>query len=340
MAVAGWPTGLLLARFSHKTVLQIGIAIFSTGTVLTVFATGMADMLIYRAATGIGEAMQLTALIAITGKTFVRYRTVAMGSINIAFGIGGVVGPLLATAILGAYGNWRGPITVFGLIGFIAMAVIAVGVSASPGAPPPEAGGARVTGGAHTLVNRNTLILVALSLIGGLIIYGYLGMYPTFLREHLHFSPVDTGHIMSIHGVGVLCSLIGAWFGDRYPPRAVLGLAFLAAAMIGYLLLSYAQSYAGQAVLSFCWGFTVTGTIFVNLASSHMKAVAPELGSRASGVFVSCLYSAAMLAGYLIGFLASRIGWDNAGLIQISVLSAVAALLCLGLQLKTMSKSA
>src|SRR5579864_4134618 len=38
LAVAGLPTGYLLARFSRKTVLLLGIGIFSTGTALTVLA--------------------------------------------------------------------------------------------------------------------------------------------------------------------------------------------------------------------------------------------------------------------------------------------------------------
>jgi len=65
MAVAGAPTGFLLARFSRKAVLQTGIALFSAGTALTVVSRGFADMLMYRAVTGIGEAMQLTVLLAI-----------------------------------------------------------------------------------------------------------------------------------------------------------------------------------------------------------------------------------------------------------------------------------
>src|SRR5438309_11369988 len=40
MAVAGFPTGYLLARFSRKTVLQAGIALFSACTALTVIASG------------------------------------------------------------------------------------------------------------------------------------------------------------------------------------------------------------------------------------------------------------------------------------------------------------
>ena len=67
MAIAGLPTGYFLSRFSRKFVLQAGIALFSAGTLLTVLARGFPDMLIYRAATGIGEAMQLTVLISHRG---------------------------------------------------------------------------------------------------------------------------------------------------------------------------------------------------------------------------------------------------------------------------------
>ena len=74
LAMAGLPTGYLLARFSRKTVLLLGIGIFSMGTALTVFAHGFPDMLVYLAATGIGEAMQLTVMIAIAANYFVGYR--------------------------------------------------------------------------------------------------------------------------------------------------------------------------------------------------------------------------------------------------------------------------
>ena len=39
MAVAGLPTGYLMARFARKTVMQIGIAIYSVGTIVTILAT-------------------------------------------------------------------------------------------------------------------------------------------------------------------------------------------------------------------------------------------------------------------------------------------------------------
>ena len=101
MALAGLPTGLLLARFSRKAVLQAGIAIFSAGTALTVISSGFFDMLIYRAATGIGEAMQLTVLVAIAANYFAQNRAAALGALNIAYAIGAALGPVLGGALLG-----------------------------------------------------------------------------------------------------------------------------------------------------------------------------------------------------------------------------------------------
>src|SRR6202040_827596 len=128
LAVAGLPTGFLLARFSRKTVLLLGIGIFSTGTALTVLALGFPDMLVYLAATGIGEAMQLTVMIAIAANYFVGYRAAAIGSMNVFFGIGAFLGPILGSIFLTRYQSWRAPMIIFGLAGYLMIVVIALSV--------------------------------------------------------------------------------------------------------------------------------------------------------------------------------------------------------------------
>src|SRR5882762_2047561 len=321
MAVAGVPTGFLLARFSRRAVLQSGIALFSAGTVLTVVSRGYPDMLVYRTLTGIGEAMQLTVLLAIAANYFAGHRAAALGAVNFSFALGAILGPVLGGALLGAYGTWQVP-----------MAVIAIGVDSScterEGATAVRAG----EEGAATLVNRNTILLTAMSLLGGLVIYGYLGLYPTFLREGLGYSPQRAGLVMSVYGLGALMSIGGGWIGDRGSPRIVLSAAFAAAALIGYLLFNGPGSYYWQAALSCAWGVIVSGVIYVHLAGYHVKAVRRDLAGRASGVFVTSLYLSAAGAGYMMGWIANRAGWGDAGAIQISLCSLGAAALALALR--------
>lgn len=332
MAVAGLPTGYLLARFSRRTVVVFGILIFSVGTVLTVYAYGFADMLLYRAGTGIGEAMQLTALIAIAASYFTTYRSAAVGSVNFSFGIGAIVAPTLGTHLLTAYQTWRAPIIVFGAAGFVAIVIVWLTVqpwfSEKIGTPEEV----RASRGAPVLLNRNTVILTVLSIFGGLIIYGYLGLYPTFLREALKYAPERTGSVMGIYGLGVLASIFGGWLGDKFSPRLVLGSAFLVAAVLGYLLFHGITDFALQATMSFIWGLVVSGTIYVNIAGYHVKAVEPQLSSRASGLFVTSLYGSAAVAGYILGFLASSFGWAAAADIQVIAVSIAGAVLTLGLR--------
>jgi predicted MFS family arabinose efflux permease len=338
MAVAGVPTGYLVARYSRKTVLQIGIAIFSLGTLATAYAVGFADMLVYRAITGIGEAMQLTVLIAVGASYFVRYRSTAVGSINFSFGIGAIIGPVLGGLLLGAERDWRLPLITFGIMGFVAMAIIAALVSKRLTETQAAVDNNRADlNGAPTLVNRNTIILTILSIFGGLVIYGYLGMYPTFLREQLHYTPAATGGVMSFFGFGVFASIFGGWLGDRFSPRLVLGASFIGAAILGYLLFSGPTGAAAQSALSFTWGFVVSGILYVNLAGYQIKAVRTSLASRATGIFVTALYGAGALAGYILGGIAAHAGWSTAGLTQITLVSVVGAVLALTLQPEQMA---
>jgi len=51
LGIGGLPTGYLLSRFSRKTVLMLGIAIFSGATMLTTVAAGFWTMLLCLAVT-------------------------------------------------------------------------------------------------------------------------------------------------------------------------------------------------------------------------------------------------------------------------------------------------
>jgi MFS transporter, DHA1 family, inner membrane transport protein len=195
-------------------------------------------------------------------------------------------------------------------------------------------------GGASTLKNLNTALLTLLSILFGLALYGYLGMYPTFLREQLHFAPTDVGRVMSTYGLGVLVSLGSGWFGDRFQAHRTMSLSFLFAAAVCALLFNGPTSFPLQAAFSFALGVAFSGTIFVNLAGYHVKSVTGDLAGRASGLFITSLYGAATVAGYMIGWLARQFGWTVAGNIQLVLLCLAGAALSLMLRPKLMAQRA
>src|SRR6202012_5208869 len=115
-------------------------------------------------------------------------------------------------------------------------------------------------------------------------------------------------------------------------PRLVLGLRFLLASAGAALLYNRPGDFSTQAPLSFVLGATFSGTIFVNLAANQVKSVAANLAGRASGLFVTCVYGSATIAGYVIGWIVGLAGWTVAGNIQLVLLCLVGVVFALLLQ--------
>ncbi|MBI3402241.1 MAG: MFS transporter [Acidobacteria bacterium] len=332
LGLGGLPTGYLLARFTRKTVLLGGIAIFSSAVALTTLATGFWTLLLCLAVMGIGMAMEATVMFALAASYFYRNRAAAIGSVNFCYGLGGIVAPLVASWLLKTYGNWRSPMMVFGLAGFMMVVLIALVVRHWFSETRRATGARAAAGGAPSLMNRNTILLTIISLIYGLVLYGFLGMYPTFLRDALKFTPTTAGSVYSFFGVGALLSILGGWLGDRLSPKVVLTTAFLTTALLGYGFVHAGDSAALQRTLTFAYGVVGSAVLYVNLAGYHVKAVESGLASRGSGMFVTSLYTSSAAAGYFMGWLANQGGWATAFGIQISSFSIVAAVLALALR--------
>ncbi len=339
LGVGGLPTGYLLARFSRKAVLLTGIAIFSAATGLTTISGGFWGLLCCLAAQGIGMAMLATSMFALAASYFARYRAAAIGSVNVCYGIGGFLGPVVATILLTSYGTWRAPMIAFGLFGFLMIGVIALSVRPwlSETQRTSQARSDSAGGGAATLANRNTILLTILSMIHGLSMYGFLGLYPTFLRESLHYSPKLAGFVVSFFGVGALASIAGGWIGDRFSPRLSLSGAFVCIAVLGYLFFQPSLSALTREILTCVYGVVGSAVLYVNLAGYHVKSLRASLASRGSGMFVTSLYGAAAFSGYLLGAIANHVGWLMAGEIQMSLLCLIGAVLALALRPGEMS---
>ena len=332
LGIGGLPTGYLLSRFSRKTVLLIGITIFSSATALTTVSMGFWRMLFCLAAQGIGMAMLATSMFALAASYFARYRAAAIGSVNFCYGLGGFFGPVVAGRLRTSYQTWHAPMTAFGLFGLVM--VVAIAVTVRPWfSETKRAVETRMDGrGAASLLNRNTVILTLLSIIHGLSMYGFLGMFPTFLRENLHYSPQLAGTVISFYGLGALLSVPGGWLGDRFPARVVLCGSFTCIAVLGYLFFQPTQPTFIREILTFIYGVVGSSVLYVNLAGYHVKALRSSLASRGSGMFVTTLYGAAAFGGYLIGALASHLGWLAAAEIEMSALCAVGAVLAVALR--------
>jgi MFS family permease len=329
IAIAGFPAGHTVDRYSRKYMVMIGIAIYSIFTLLTPLAFGFGDMLFYRATTGIGEGMQQAAMFAAVGAYFYRRRAVAIGALNFAFGAGSFLGPFIGGLVLQSTGSWKLPLYIFGALGLIFIPIVALGVSkkftekvelGTSGSVEEEID-ARMP---ERFFNRNVVLTIIIAAGVGLVMFGYLSLYPTYLQGELGFDPSMAGFAASMFGVGALMGIPAGHIGDRFNQRWVVTTALAGVIVTSYFLFNVAEAPFPHYVLSFFFGTFASGFLFVNVYALMQRSVKTTMIGRASGSFIASLYGAAAFSGYIFGFLVEHFGWSGAAAIQLILVSIVA----------------
>jgi MFS family permease len=324
LALAGLPTGYVVDRISRKTVILLAMAIYSVFTLATIYAQGFWDMLLYRAMTGVGEGMQMAALFAAVGSYFHRKRSYFIGWLIVAYGVGAFLGPRVGAMLAQAADSWQPPFVWFAFTGLAIAAIVLVFVpkdfTESQGPDQGEAiDQAALDHMPAGLWNRNVSMGIVGSIILGYSLYGFIGLYTTYLREGLGFSQADAAAAFSFFGLGGLVSFAGGWLGDRFPQRWVAAVAFGLLAVVGYSMYNWSTSLQSQSILSFLTGALASGVAFVNILAMLQRSVRPRLVGSASGIFLTSLFGAASTAGYLLGVLVGAFGWGGAAMVELTL---------------------
>ncbi|MEU1183185.1 MFS transporter [Streptomyces sp. NPDC005820] len=331
MALAGLPAGYLLDRFRRKTVLLASIVIYSLGTMATPLATGFTDMTLYRVVSGFGEGMQSAAIFAAMGAFFVQRRGLAFGVIGMGYSVGVFIAPLIGVGLVSTHGTWHSPFYLFGTAGLVIAAASLFLLKAGLTEHSVEKA---VSTGTYSHMpasayNRNTIALAVHSVISGVAVYGFLGLYPTYLITSLHYSAEHAALAMSLLGFGGMAAVFGGWLGDRVNQRNLLILSLLAVSAISVCIYETQAGVGVQCVFAFLMGVFGLGFIYPNTNSVMQRAVRPSQIGRASGLFVTSYYGPAAFSGLLFASLVDSFGWDRAGLLQVTLLplAGVVALL-------------
>lgn len=324
IGVSGIPTGFLLDKLTRKSVILIGILVYSAFTLLTAASTGFGDMLIYRAGSGIGEALQNAALFSAVGAYFYKNRGLAIGTLNFAYGLGGFFGPLFGGKML-VHSGWKTPFLVYGIIGLVFFIAILFAISnnLTEHEEVREVQTGSVDHIPERVWNRNIVIGLITAVVVGMSMYGFLGLYPTFLIKHLGYPPTQASFSLSMFGLGALMGIPAGYIGDVFRQKWVIIVSLVCGMIVGYSLFDVVTQPGMQALFSFLEGMFGSGFLFVNTYALMQRCVRPEKVGRASGIFVTSLYLPSSLAGYLFAALVGSVGWGGAGLVQLTLIPII-----------------
>ena len=107
----------------------------------------------------------------------------------------------------------------------------------------------------------------------GMVIYGFLGTFPSYMRGVLELPAGDVGAVMAWFGVGGLTSYYGGKLGDKFSSKSVLFTCSLVLGIVTLFLFKPDQSVLTYKVLATLVGVFGAAIVYTNLAGGHVKSL-------------------------------------------------------------------
>ena len=330
-------TGLAGDRLRRPRLIALGVGLWSAATALSASARNISQLLLARAAVGVGESCYAPLCTSMIADSFPPSRRAAsLAVFNVAVPVGSALGYLLGGTI-GAYFGWRAAFYAVGLPGLLLALAIAFlpdpprGEMDLPGQAAPGATRVR-TLLVDPLFGVTTAAMAALTFVLGAL----AAWLPTFLvRAHgLSLAEAGTSFGAMTAVTGLLGTALGGWLGDRAARRDARG--YLRVSAIGLLL---AAPITLVAIVSthpaIFWSSTALAEVLVFLNVGPLNAVIVSTASpaiRASAVAANVFaihFFGDAISPWLVGLVSDRYGlpWALGLLAPILVLSGSLCLL-------------
>lgn len=347
---AGLFFGVLADRTVRRNLLLLGVATWTTGTVLFGLADSFAGLLAARCMVGVGEATLGPASISLLCDYFPpekRGRAIAVSlfgatlGTSLAFGAGGwmleaaAAGQFSALPGLGDLAPWRQVVVILGAIGLpILPALLAFPEPPRRTAPTTHGQGA---GALWALRDRVGPIVLTGALVA-LADFGYSIWVNALLTRTHHFSATTAGSVLG--AVALVAGIGGGWVGGVLSDRArrqggtsgriqvVRGAAWAMLAVGGLLLVPAGWA----AVASYALWQIAANVAYVGCASALQDQVTDRSRGLASAVSLCASIGFGLGAGPTsVAWLNQTLGQgqDHLSLSLLIVLCSAAALMVL-----------
>jgi MFS family permease len=252
--IAGLPIGALIDRLPRVLIVSAGLALWSSATILSAFASGFGSLFVARTAVAVGEASLSPAAFSLLADTFPKARLGrAIGIFSMGAAIGSGVAYFIGGALLGAqrgHADFHLP-----LIGALHIWQLAFLIAGAPGillalifgrlseplrrTAHRPANGDQPSWWSFFLGNRRVLLLV-FGATGSqtLLLYAFMTWAPAMLLRDHHIPGAEVGLILGLASMvfGIAGFWSGGYLADRWwkagRPSAHMSVGFWAHVLI------------------------------------------------------------------------------------------------------------
>jgi MFS family permease len=289
-AVTSSIAGRLADKIGRKTVLISGLTLLALSFGLAGVSGHPILFFLLLSVTGIGYGFTPPSLYAIMSDLLPNRRGLGTSLVSVAYGIGGAIGAVLASRVMGAFG-WR---AAFVTVAVIATANVLVQLFLIRNAHRIRV--AAHSGSFKDALSLPILILALAEFVGGSVFWSSAAWTPTALRTAKALTLQQTGWVM---GVMSLANMVGSFFlgslSDKLGRRIVIALSAFPAAAAAFVVFYWLESPAGLALGIFVFGFLKASVPALVVALAQETAPAGSAGT-AAGIIMSLHYSSGVVA--------------------------------------------
>lgn len=324
-ALLQFPSGVLGERFGERAVLLAALGFTALGSLLVALSPSFPVFAATVLVVGVGAGLFMPAAGSLLTKLFPETGR-ALGINSVGAPLGGLVGPVVATALAARYGWRAAPLSAAALAATV-LAVAAWRVRPTPPERPDAALRDRfepaVVAG---LLSRPSVVYTTLLAAAGFFAYqGFTSFFPTFLVEHAGLSDGRAGVLFgAAFGLAVVGAPAQGWLSDRVGRDPVLAAAFLSLA-VGLGLFMAASGPAAAAAGTLLVGAGISWPGVMN--SRFMDQFTDAERGAGFGLVRTGFLLVSSLGSVVTGVLADGFGWVvSFGSVAALLVVAVAAM--------------
>ncbi|MCU1716815.1 MFS transporter [Pseudomonas sp. 5P_3.1_Bac2] len=334
-------SGPLADKFGRKLVLVSAVFIFGLFSLASAFSSSLDQLLVLRFLTGLGLGAGMpSATTLLSEYTPERLKSLLVTSMFCGFNLGMASGGLISASLIPSYG-WHSLLVLGGVLPLLlALALILwlpesarymvvhnkavekirqllspigpAAVAACSGFSLPEQNTATSSNVLRSIFSKTygagTLLLWLTYFMGLVIVYLLTSWLPTLMRDN-GASMESAALIGAMFQFGGVLSAVGlGWAMDRFNPHKVIGIFYLLAGVLAYLV---GQSLGNMALLA---TLVLMAGMCINGAQSAMPSLAARFyptQSRATGVsWMLGIGRFGAVLGAWIGATLLGLGWN------------------------------
>jgi MFS family permease len=312
----GSVSGALADRYGPRRVLVAGAAVMLTGLLVTAAAPSIwVAYAAYGLGVGIGTACGYVPMVACVGGWYDRGRSLAIGVAVTGIGLGTLLVPPLAAALIAARG-WRSAYVVLAIASAIVLLAAAVVARKPPGG---RASATDLSLGAAVRTRQFIGMYASGILVSFSLFIAFVHLAPFAVSRRA--SPVAAATLIGAIGAGSIVGRLGlGWVAERTGTIRAFQLTVITLGLSFAIWLAF-PAYAGLVVFAIVLGLGYGG--WVALSPS---VIAELFGAEGMGGTVGFLYTSAAI-GALLGPPFAGLIVDRTG----SYVTAIVVALALGL---------